>query len=191
MQPVELITTRKSLSDVCRIESCGTSDVEPDSNMQQRNNMGRLSRVSGIHKHLETSCNFALNIFIFILCKSPDTRGLKATSRCGLQLFFFRGHCHLLLGLKQGYPFDIFPYECRLGYHQFEACRAGRAESTTSPILCSKCHNRDSNQHPADQTPVLESGALNRSAMTLPQDCLRAKFQILLMYMMLLVLNPT
>ena len=45
---------------------------------------------------------------------------------------------------------------------------AGRAESTTSPILCSKCHDRYPNPHPADQTPVLESGTLNRSAMTLP-----------------------
>ena len=45
-------------------------------------------------------------IFIFFLCKSPDTQSRKATSRCGLQLFFTRGRCHLhvLLGLKQGYP---------------------------------------------------------------------------------------
>ena len=40
-----------------------------------------------------------------MLCNSPDTQGLKATSRCGLQLFFSRGRCHLLLRLKQGYPF--------------------------------------------------------------------------------------
>ena len=42
---------------------------------------------------------------------------------------------------------------------------AGRAESTTSPISRSKCHDRDSNPHSADQTPEIESGALNRSAM--------------------------
>ena len=41
-------------------------------------------------------------------------------SRCGLQLFLSRGHCHLLLGLKQGYPL-YSPYGCRLGYHQTEA----------------------------------------------------------------------
>ena len=33
---------------------------------------------------------------------------------------FSRGSCHLLLGLKQGYPF-YSPYGCRLGYHQSEA----------------------------------------------------------------------
>ena len=31
-----------------------------------------------------------------------------------------RGRCHLLLGLKQCYPFHS-PYGCRRGYHQFEA----------------------------------------------------------------------
>ena len=44
----------------------------------------------------------------------------EGDSRCGLQLFLSRGPCHLLLGLKQGYPF-YSPYECRLGYHQSEA----------------------------------------------------------------------
>ena len=54
--------------------------------------------------------------FFFFLCKCPDT-----TSSCGLQFYFFsRSCCHLLLGLKQGYPFHS-PYGCRLGYHQFEA----------------------------------------------------------------------
>ena len=48
----------------------------------------------------------------FFLCKLPDTRGLKATSRCGLQLFDSRGHCHLLLGLKQGYPFTVHTDVC-------------------------------------------------------------------------------
>ena len=28
--------------------------------------------------------------FLICLCKSPDTQGLKAISRCGLQLFFFQ-----------------------------------------------------------------------------------------------------
>ena len=49
---------------------------------------------------------------------------------------------------------------------------AGRAESTTSPILSSKCHNWDPNPHPADQTPQLESDALNRLAMTRHANCL-------------------
>ena len=35
-------------------------------------------------------------------------------------IIFVRGRCHLLLGLKQGYPF-LSPYGCRLGYHQSEA----------------------------------------------------------------------
>ena len=38
----------------------------------------------------------------------------------GYNYFFSRGRCHLLLGLKQGYPF-YSPYGCRLGYHQSEA----------------------------------------------------------------------
>ena len=62
--------------------------------------------------------SYIIIIFIFLfLCKLPDTQGLKATSRCGLQLSLSRGCCHLLLGLKQGYPFHS-PYECRLGYHR-------------------------------------------------------------------------
>ena len=52
------------------------------------------------------------NLFSF-LCKSPDTQGLKATSRCGLQFFFLQGPQHLLLGLKRGYP-PFSPYGCRL-----------------------------------------------------------------------------
>ena len=44
--------------------------------------------------------------FVF-LCKSPDTQGLKATSRWGLKLFDFRGCCLLLQGLKQGYPLTV------------------------------------------------------------------------------------
>ena len=35
-------------------------------------------------------------------------------------VIFFRGRCHLLLGLKQCYPL-YSPYGCRLGYHQSEA----------------------------------------------------------------------
>ena len=42
-----------------------------------------------------------------VLCKLPDTQGLKATSRCGLQCAFVRGRWYLLLG--------------RLGYHPSEA----------------------------------------------------------------------
>ena len=64
--------------------------------------------------------NTLIFFYDFLFCKSPDTQGLKATSRCGLQLFLSRGRCHLLLGLKQGYPF-YSPYGCRLGYHQSEA----------------------------------------------------------------------
>ena len=76
-------------------------------------------------------------------------------------IYFPRGRCHLLLGLKQGYPF-YSPY----GWVSSVRSLLGRTESTTSPILQSKCHDRDSNPHSADQTPELESGALNRSAMT-------------------------
>ena len=61
---------------------------------------------------------FVVFIFLFcflFLCKSPDTQGLKATSNImWATIIFSRGRCHLLLGLKR-------PYECRLGYHQFEA----------------------------------------------------------------------
>ena len=43
--------------------------------------------------------------FPFFFCNLPDTQGLKATLRCGSQsTFLSRGCCHLLLGLKQGYP---------------------------------------------------------------------------------------
>ena len=59
----------------------------------------------------------ANSFFIYFLFQSPDTQGLKATSRCGLQLFYSRGRCHLLLGLTQGYPF-YSPHGSRLGYHQ-------------------------------------------------------------------------
>ena len=66
-----------------------------------------------------------VNCFInfLFLCKSPDTQGLKATSRRGLQQTFFQRavcHLHVLLGLKQGYPL-YSPYGCRLGYHPLEA----------------------------------------------------------------------
>ena len=84
-----------------------------------------------------------------------------ATSRCGLQLLYSRGRCHLLLGLDgTGLP--------PLQSIRISSVRslAGRAESTTSPILRGKCHDRDSNPHSTDQPPKLESGALNLSAMT-------------------------
>ena len=71
-------------------------------------------------------------LFFIYLCKSPDTQGLKATSRCGLQLFFSRGCCHLLLGLKQDYPFHS-PYGCITAWVSSVRSLAGRAESTTSP----------------------------------------------------------
>ena len=46
-----------------------------------------------------------------------------------------------------------------VGYNYF----IPEAESTTSPSLCSKCHQEpDSNPHSADQTPELESGATAR-----------------------------
>ena len=90
-------------------------------------------------------------IYIYIVCKSPDTQGLKATSRCGLQLFYSKGHCHLLhLGLKQGCPL----------YNQ-----------STSQILCSKCNDRDSNPHSAYQTAKLGIRDLNRSVMTRCNQC--------------------
>ena len=40
---------------------------------------------------INTPDSFAIPIlflFCFLLCNLPDTQGLKATSRCGLQLFF-------------------------------------------------------------------------------------------------------
>ena len=43
---------------------------------------------------------------------------------------------------------------------------AGRAESTTSQILHSKCHDPNLNPHSADQMPEFESGAHNCQAMT-------------------------
>ena len=76
----------------------------------------------------------------------------------GYNFVFSRGRCHLLQGLKQGYPL-YSQYGCRLGYHQSETWLV---ESTTSPTLRSKCHDRDLNLHSADRTPELESGALNR-----------------------------
>ena len=107
-----------------------------------------------------------LDAALLVLCKSPDTQGLKATSRCELQLFFSRGHCRLLLGLKQGYPFHS-PYECRLGYLQFEAWPVEQ-KALPPQLYVASVTTGIRNPHPADQTPVLESGALNRSAMTLP-----------------------
>ena len=99
----------------------------------------------------------------YFLCKSPDTQGLKATLRCGLQLFYSRGRCHLLLGLNQVYTI-YSPNGCT--WVSSIRSLAGRTESTTSPILRSKCHERDSNQHSADQTPEIKSCVLNRSAIS-------------------------
>ena len=45
---------------------------------------------------------------------------LKKNKVCGLQFFYSRCRCHLLLVLKQGYPF-YSQYRCKLGYHQSEA----------------------------------------------------------------------
>ena len=46
-------------------------------------------------------------IFIFLVCKTPDTQGLKATSRCGLQInYFFRGFCHYS-GWNRVTPFTV------------------------------------------------------------------------------------
>ena len=36
-------------------------------------------------------CFFYLFFYFILLCKSPDTQGLKATSRCGLQSIIFPG----------------------------------------------------------------------------------------------------
>ena len=62
-----------------------------------------------------------------------DTLGRKATSRCGLQLFFSQRLCHLLLGLKQDYPF-YSPYGCRLGYQNIANTLGllGRGESLST-----------------------------------------------------------
>ena len=95
---------------------------------------------------------FLYLFFIFYMQVARHTRP-EGHFKVWATIVFSRGLCYLLLGLKQGYPFYSL-YRCRLGYHQSEA----RAESTTSPILYSKCHDGDSNPHSADQTPELESG---------------------------------
>ena len=74
----------------------------------------------------------ARDISFFVLYILPDTQGLQATSRCGLQFVFFQGPLPPThhKGLKQGYPF-YSPYKCRLGYHQSEAWLV---ESTASQL---------------------------------------------------------
>ena len=60
---------------------------------------------------------FILFLFFILLCKSPEPEG---HFKVWATIIFSRGRCHLLLGMKQGYPF-YSPYECRLGYHQSKA----------------------------------------------------------------------
>ena len=67
---------------------------------------------------VSTKLLMALKFYFLFLCKSPDTQGLKASSRCvGYNDFFARGRCHVLLGLKQGYP---LLQSIQMGYHQSE-----------------------------------------------------------------------
>ena len=55
--------------------------------------------------------NFVPYFIYFLFCMQVarhTKQGLKVTSMCGLQLLYSRGRCHLLLGLKQGYPFTVY-----------------------------------------------------------------------------------
>ena len=47
-------------------------------------------------------CKSKSMYFFSSSCKSPDTQGLKVTSRCGLQFFFYQGP--LPPGAETGYP---------------------------------------------------------------------------------------
>ena len=78
---------------------------------------------------------------------------------CATITYFARGRCHLLMGLKQG-CIPHSPYGCRLGYHPSEAWLVEQKALPPSVLLLDT--NWDSNPHAADQTPELESCALNR-----------------------------
>ena len=56
-----------------------------------------------------------------LLCNAPDTQGLKATSRCGLQLLFFQGPLPPTPRAVTGLPHLQSIWMGRLGYHQSEA----------------------------------------------------------------------
>ena len=69
-----------------------------------------------------------------IVSKSPDTQGLKVTSRCPL-LCFSRGSCNLLLGLA-GTELHLLSIYTHVGLGIMHlGSLAGRAESNTSPTF--------------------------------------------------------
>ena len=73
-------------------------------------------------KHMVLSvCSASVTfLFNFIFYASRQThKAWRPLQGVGYNVLS-RGHCHLLLELKQGDPFDS-PYGCRLGYHQSEA----------------------------------------------------------------------
>ena len=80
---------------------------------------------------------------------------------CGLQWFFCQRPLPCTPRAKTGLP----PFTVHTDGVSSIRSLACRAESTTSPILRSKCHDRYSNSHYTDQTPELESSALNRSVI--------------------------
>ena len=118
---------------------------------------------------------------IFCLCKLPDTQGWSPLQGVGKKTFS-RGRCHLLLGLKQGYPFTVHSYS-----HPSEAWLVEREAlppqfyksiMVKCLALGHKCHDWDSNQHSADQKTELESVALRPWHATLKQP-INSKNQIM------------
>ena len=89
---------------------------------------------TGLRKVLSNQC-FTLHtvVFIYFLFFMQVARHTRPEGhfKVWATIIFSRGRCHLLLGLKQGYPSLV----------------EQKALTCTSPILRSKCHDRDSNPH--------------------------------------------
>ena len=104
--------------------------------------------------------------FVLIFCKSQDTKAWRPLQGVGYNFFLQRPlpltpRAETVLPLLHSIQMYAWVSPVR--------SLAGRAESTTSPILCSKCHDRDSNLHSAGQTPELESNGLNTSYVFEPK----------------------
>ena len=99
-------------------------------------------------------------LLLFFLCKLPGTQDLNATSRGGLQSIFF--------------PEAIVSYSW--GRNMITPVQLMRMYGLTAlpPLLYEAYDTRVTTAtriHSADQTPELESGALNRWAMTRHVSC--------------------
>ena len=79
----------------------------------------KKSRTVGLNRVLEVEGKESSSIFHFCMQVARHTKPEGHFKVWATIFLLFRGRCHVLLGLKQGYPLNS-PYGCRLGYHQSE-----------------------------------------------------------------------